>query len=196
MRGQQTTLLKFIEGTADDSIKIHTVTDNATWVSAWQDIIDNPQKHFNVLEIGASFSITSNPTGVVQTNALIRSVAPTGAIEFKITSTNGTIVGMNACVSVENIDIDNTGTTLATLQVRGGPWVDTIGATQMLVESTAYATLTDPAPKTSLTLSDVTIPGGIDPALNLDTFWQLTANLIDTAFAGSLTQTVDFTVTC
>jgi len=90
----------------------------------------------------------------------------------------------------------NSGNIAGDILVSGSDWVDGILITQMNVGDTKYATITgDYSSKTSLLLTDQTILT-LNPQVNTDTFWQLQANLLDTLFSGSLTQTVDFSVTC
>jgi len=80
--------------------------------------------------------------------------------------------------------------------VSGSDWVDGIATTQMNVTDTKYSTLTgDYSGKISLQLTDGIILT-LNPQVNTDTFWQLQANLLDSLFSGSLTQTVDFSVMC
>lgn len=99
----------------------------------------------------------------------------------------------------QTLVLDNTGSVSATLSVKGTDWLDsgTPPTAQMLVGNTKFATtaLVSYATKTALTTIDQTV-GPILPITNLNTFWQLQANLLSTSFAGSLTQTMDFTVSC
>lgn len=94
--------------------------------------------------------------------------------------------------------VDNTGNTVATLLVQGGNWVDGGGVVLMTVGDTHYSTtaLQSYAAKTALTGADVVVTSTFDPVINQDTYWQLQANLLNNNFAGDLTQTMDFTVTC
>jgi hypothetical protein len=93
--------------------------------------------------------------------------------------------------------LDNTGSTAATLQVKGSNWLDGSLVNKMNVDNTKYSTASGTyASKTSLLTTDQTITGSMSPTVNLDTFWQLQVNLLDSSFAGALTQTMDFTATC
>jgi len=98
----------------------------------------------------------------------------------------------------QQLELDNTGNTaLTTLFVRGTNWVDTGGLTIMDVSDSRFSTSSIPyGSKTALGLADQIITSAFDPVLNLITYWQLTANLLVSSFAGDLTQTLDFTVSC
>jgi len=96
----------------------------------------------------------------------------------------------------QTLTLYNSGNVAGDILVSGSDWVDGTPTTQMNVDDTKYSTLTgDYASKTSLLLTDQTLIT-LDPQVDTDTFWQLQANLLDTLFSGSLTQTVDFSVTC
>ena len=98
----------------------------------------------------------------------------------------------------QQLELDNTGNTaLTTLFVRGTNWVDSGGVTIMDVSDSRFSTSSIPyASKIVLGLTDKTVTSAFDPIANLITFWQLTANLLESSFAGDLTQTLDFTVSC
>jgi len=96
----------------------------------------------------------------------------------------------------QTLTLYNSGNIAGDILVSGSDWVDGTPTTQMNVDDTKYSTLTgDYTSKTSLQLTDQTLTT-LNPQVNTDTFWQLQANLLDTLFSGSLTQTVDFSVSC
>ncbi len=104
--------------------------------------------------------------------------------------------GQESAVSI--LVLDNTGDTLASLLVRGGDWLDGALVPHMDVGDTHYNPDDPGLPYAStipLTSSDVEITPDFDPAFVLPLYWQLLANILD-AFEGSLTQTMDFTVSC
>jgi len=99
----------------------------------------------------------------------------------------------------QQLVIDNTGNTVATLLVKGGDWKDAENVIVMNVGSTKYASTASQdyaTLKTALTGADVVVTATFDPVIDQDTYWQLQANLLNNNFAGDLTQTMDFTVTC
>jgi len=99
---------------------------------------------------------------------------------------------------LKTLVLDNTGNVFATLLVRGGDWVDGMSTTQMSVSDTHYdlSGMNSYAMMTPLSSTDSTVLSAMfDPNNNLPMFWQLLANIIG-SFQGSLTQTVDFTVSC
>jgi len=95
--------------------------------------------------------------------------------------------------------LDNTGNIVAVLLVQGGDWLDANNVKVMNVGDTKYAIIAvqDYATqKTALTGADVVVTAAFDPVVDQNTYWQLQANLLNNNFAGDLTQTMDFTVTC
>jgi len=96
----------------------------------------------------------------------------------------------------QTLTLYNSGNVAGGILVSGSDWVDDTPTTQMNVHDTKYSIISgDYSSKTSLQLTDQIILT-LDPQVNTDTFWQLQANLLDTLFSGSLTQTIDFSVTC
>jgi len=98
----------------------------------------------------------------------------------------------------QQLVLDNTGNTaLTTLFVRGLNWVDSGGLAIMDVSDSRFSTSSIPyGSKIILGLADKTVTSAFDPVANLITYWQLTANLLESSFAGDLSQTLDFTVSC
>jgi len=97
----------------------------------------------------------------------------------------------------QTLVLDNTGSNPAALQVKGTNWLDVTLANKMNVDNTKFSTASGTyASKTSLLTTDQTITAAFSPTTNLNTFWQLQVNLLDSSFAGALTQTMDFTATC
>jgi len=96
----------------------------------------------------------------------------------------------------QTLTLYNSGNIAGDILVSGSDWVDDTPTTQMTISDTKYSTITgDYTSKTSLQLTDQTLMT-LNPQNNTNTFWQLQANLLDSLFSGSLTQTVDFSVTC
>ncbi len=97
----------------------------------------------------------------------------------------------------KTLTLDNTGNTdVTTLLVKGTDWLDG-ASTEMTVDNTRFSTASGAfGVKTTLSTTDKTITSAFSASTDLDSFWQLQANLLDSAFSGSLTQTLDFTVTC
>lgn len=94
--------------------------------------------------------------------------------------------------------LDNTGTTSGTLSVSGSDWKDASGTIHILAHYTKYSsktTTTTYANKIPLTAIPTTV-GMISPSVNNSTTWQLQSTLINTPFSGTLTQTMDLTLTC
>ena len=98
----------------------------------------------------------------------------------------------------KKLTLDNTGTTSGTLSVSGSDWKDSSGTTQILAHYTKYTSKTTTTPyanKIPLTAIP-TVVGIISPSVNNATTWQLQSTLINTSFSGTLTQTMDLTLTC
>ncbi len=97
----------------------------------------------------------------------------------------------------KTLTLDNTGNTdLTALLVKGTDWLDG-ASTEMTVDNTRFSTASGGfETKTTLATTDKTITSAFSASTDLDSFWQLQVNLIDSAFSGSLTQTLDLTVTC
>lgn len=102
-------------------------------------------------------------------------------------------------VSAEiGLDMTNSGTVTATLDVGGTNWVDSKLFPQMLVNRTHYNVTSSQGYANNLLLQeyDTPITASFIPAVLLQTFWQLQATLLNPSFTGSATQTMDFTVSC
>lgn len=97
----------------------------------------------------------------------------------------------------QTLVLDNTGTVTGTLVINGSNWKDSGGASHILVNFTKFlgASTTPYTSKISLN-SAPTVVGTIVPAPNNSTSWQLKAHLFNLPFSGSLTQTMDFALTC
>ncbi len=95
------------------------------------------------------------------------------------------------------LNMTNTGTVPATLQVSGSNWLDGSSNSQMLVNRTHYnvtsGTYVQKAPLQSF--NQLVTPSFI-PAVILQTYWQLQAILMNPSFTGSATQTMAFTTSC
>ena len=98
----------------------------------------------------------------------------------------------------QKLTVDNTGTTKGTLSVSGSDWKDASGMIHILAQYTKYTTKTTVVPYASKTsLSSIpTVVGVILPSVNNVTTWQLQANLINTPFSGTLTQTMSLSLSC
>lgn len=95
------------------------------------------------------------------------------------------------------LNMTNSGTVTATLDVSGSNWEDTFSNTIMNVNRTHYdVTNGTYFQKAPLQTFDQLVTSNFIPAAPLQTFWQLEAILLNPSFTGSATQTMDFTVTC
>ena len=134
-----------------------------------------------------------------QATGFVNIEAPTCGIDF----VSGNSINYGSLTpgqesSLQQLILDNTGDTFATLFVRGGDWLDDTSTAQMLVSDSHYdlTGTTQYDSMTPLSSDDtVVLQDTFDPNNDLTMFWQLVANIIG-AFQGSLTQTVDFTVSC
>ncbi len=95
------------------------------------------------------------------------------------------------------LNMTNSGTTSATLQVSGTNWFDSLSNPQMFVNRTHYnITSGTYFHKTSLQPFDQLVTNDFIPATLLQTFWQIETILLNPSFTGTTTQTMDFTVSC
>ncbi|TBR07227.1 MAG: hypothetical protein EPO62_08830 [Candidatus Nitrosotenuis sp.] len=95
------------------------------------------------------------------------------------------------------LNMTNSGTTQATLQVSGTNWLDESSSSQMFVNRTYYGVTSGTYfQKTPLQAFNQLVTSNFIPAVTLQTFWQLQAILLDPSFTGITTQTMDFTVSC
>ena len=102
----------------------------------------------------------------------------------------------NAISTEKNLVLDNTGNVNGTVKVKGGDWLDGSSVKRMHTNATKISNSTSTyAAKITLKLTDQSF-GIVIPTANKTTFWQLQANLLSSNFTGSLTQTMNFTVTC
>jgi len=135
----------------------------------------------------------------------IRPTSTTGTVEILTTCgvqfNSGSPINYGAVLPGDTSDeqtltLYNSGNIAGDILVSGSNWIDGTSTTQMDVTDTKYSIISgNYDSKTSLSLTDTTLLT-LDPQVNTDTLWQLQANLLDTLFSGSLTQTVDFSVTC
>jgi hypothetical protein len=138
--------------------------------------------------------------------------------EVTIVNTCGITISQGANLSYGNIvpgmisqeqlvAIESTGSVDSIVKVQGTNWTDSQEQVQIPVENTKFASqiIDADAPiavspvsfeqKQPLSLESTTV-STVAPSEKLITQWQFEADLIDPAFAGSLQQTMDFTVTC
>lgn len=103
-----------------------------------------------------------------------------------------------ALTSKQTLVLDNSGDTPGALFVRGGNWVDSLGASIILVHNTHYSTSSgdDYDFMRQLSATDTVVTENFDPIPELSTFWQMRANLEEPSFTGSLSQTMEFTISC
>ena len=97
------------------------------------------------------------------------------------------------------LNMTNSGTVTATLDVSGSDWLDGSLVPQMFANRTHYnATASGNGYANNLSLQqfDTPITASFIPAVVLQTYWQLQAILLNPSFVGSATQTMDFTVSC
>ncbi|MBI5147265.1 MAG: hypothetical protein HZA84_08655 [Thaumarchaeota archaeon] len=95
------------------------------------------------------------------------------------------------------LNMTNTGTVPATLQVSGSDWLDGSSNPQMFVNRTHYnVTSGTYVQKSPLQSFDQILTNSFNPATILETFWQLQAILMNPSFIGTTTQTMDFTTIC
>src|SRR3989344_782962 len=94
------------------------------------------------------------------------------------------------------LNMTNSGSVTATLDVSGTNWLDGALNPQMLVNRTHYNVTSSQGYTNNLLLQEVDTPvtANFIPAVLLKTFWQLQATLLNPSFTGSATQTMDFTV--
>lgn len=95
------------------------------------------------------------------------------------------------------LNMTNSGSTSALLEVHGTNWEDISSNAIMNVNRTHY-NVTSSMPYSSnisLELFDKTVTNSFLPSVLLQTFWQIEA-ILNQAFSGDITQTMDFTVSC
>lgn len=94
----------------------------------------------------------------------------------------------------QQLVLDNTGTATATLLAFGSNWLDGNGNNQINVGNTKWS-LTPGPPFTGLTSTPATLTSNFASG-NLQTYWQLVANLNNSTFTGTLTQSIGLSVSC
>ena len=140
---------------------------------------------FTASTSGSQVASSVNIAGTCGLSVISGSPISYGTLLPSATSTEKTVV------------LDNTGSIPATLQVKGTNWLDATLVNKMNVDNTKFSTTSGTyASKTSLLTIDQTITGAFSPTTNLNSLWQMQANLLDSSFSGALTQTMDFTATC
>lgn len=92
------------------------------------------------------------------------------------------------------LTLDNTGSATATLLAFGSNWLDSSGNTQINAGNTQWS-LTPGPPFTGLTFTPATLTSNFASG-NLQTYWQLIANLNNPTFTGTLTQSIGLSVSC
>jgi len=97
----------------------------------------------------------------------------------------------------QTLTLFNTGNTAGDSLVSGTSWINGTNSTIMNTDVTKYSATPGDSyvDKTSLDGIEQLLVN-LPPQADTDTFWQLQANILDPLFSGSLTQTIDFTVTC
>lgn len=90
--------------------------------------------------------------------------------------------------------LENTGSATATLLAFGSNWLDSSGNNQINVGNTQWS-LTPGPPFTGLTFTPAIITSNFASG-NLQTYWQLVANLNNPTFTGTLTQSIGLSVSC
>ncbi len=95
------------------------------------------------------------------------------------------------------LNMTNTGSTTALLEVRGTNWEDTPSNTIMNVNRTHYNVTSGLLYSSNISLEsfDKIVTNSFLPSVWLQTFWQIEA-ILNQAFSGDITQTMDFTVSC
>ena len=104
----------------------------------------------------------------------------------------------NTTSSEVKLNMTNSGSVIAILDVEGGNWKDGSNNDVMYSNVTHFNVTQFQGYNNNQQLEtfDTNITNVFDPALTLDTFWQLVATLINPLFTGSATQTMNFTVSC
>ena len=97
-----------------------------------------------------------------------------------------------------NLNMTNSGTVSALLQVSGSNWNNT--STDVMYANVTHYNATTPgngyANNADLEQFDQIVTASFAPAVILETYWQILADLLNPSFVGSATQTMDFTVSC
>lgn len=108
-------------------------------------------------------------------------------------------LAVNATSNETGLNMTNSGTTTASLEIRGGDWKDSLGSAVMYANRTHYNnTAFQPTyiSKAPLNNTDTTVTSSFEPSQLLKIFFQLKAVLINPTFSGNATQSMNFTVTC
>lgn len=95
------------------------------------------------------------------------------------------------------LNMTNTGSIIALLEVHGTDWQD-ISANSIMDANRTHFNVTSGEPYSSnihLESFDQTVTSSFLPSVLLQTFWQVEA-ILNQAFSGDVTQTMDFTVSC
>jgi len=96
------------------------------------------------------------------------------------------------------LNMTNSGSVNATLDVAANNWKDGSNNDVMFVNVTHYNVTAAQGYNNNIGLEafDQSVTGVFDPTVLLQTFWQILATLINPSFTGSATQTMNFTVAC
>jgi len=104
----------------------------------------------------------------------------------------------NTISSEVALNMTNSGSVTALLEVRGTDWQDSSNNSVMFVNNTHYNTTSSQpfASNTNLETFDQITNSTFVPGFVLETFWQLETILLNPSFTGTASQTMDFTVSC
>ena len=140
----------------------------------------------------------------------------TGSVQIVGTCGIGSLAPINYGVLAPNqvsaeqiLNVTNTGTVPGQLLVQGSDWESASFVSQIFVGNTRFGVTSTPsfgpavpAPPIAgqesvlaYAYQPITFPGNFAVGSNL-TFWQVWANLSNSTFTGTLTQTYNFTATC
>ena len=99
--------------------------------------------------------------------------------------------------SEAQIVIENVGNADATLFVKATPWKDDQNVAQIAVDNTRFSIHqgTDFVQMMPTSQYDTKI-GTLSPETSLTTFWKVKADLLNSEFEGSLSQTIEFATSC
>jgi hypothetical protein len=103
----------------------------------------------------------------------------------------------NTISAEKKLNMTNSGTVSSVLEVKGTNWKDS-GSNSIMFANRTYYNVTSSTylQKIPLQVFDQTVTNAFMPATILQTFWQLQTILINPSFTGTVTQTMNFTVSC
>ncbi len=177
---------------------------HAIQLSFLNDFSESPSSDRNYLHrwvrVVNSTTLPPLPPPTVQYSQAIGQVNIQGTCGLSFPNGNSVNYGSlipNSISPQVKLNMTNTGTVPATLQVSGSNWLDGSSNSQMLVNRTHYnvtsGTYVQKAPLQSF---DQIVTPSFIPAVILQTYWQLQAILMNPSFTGSATQTMAFTTSC